>query len=63
MLFNKPNAKKNPTHPWDRKKDTLFDHLVHAREKRRVMKRYARFGKFGVILASIDALREARKGK
>ena len=60
MLFNKPNAKKNPIHPWDRKKVTLFDRLEVLVEMRKPRKR-RKLRKVSIALAAAKTIRDFRK--
>lgn len=68
MLFNKPNAKKNPTRPWERTKITLFDRLevlIEKREprKRRKLRKLRKLSKVSIALAAAKTIRDFRKNK
>lgn len=65
MLFNKPNAKKNPTRPWERTKITLFDRLEVLIEKREPRKRrkLRKLSKVSIALAAAKTIRDFRKNK
>lgn len=56
MFFNKPNAKKNPVHPWDRKKVTLYDRLEAIVKKRKP-------SKVEIAIAAVKTIRGIRKNK
>lgn len=56
MLFNQPNAKKNPTRPWERKKITLFDRLEALVKKRKP-------SKVTIAIAAVKTIRDIRKTK